>query len=766
MTDLTALAKISSCLVDQYGAPGKAAADRLQLWLAGAVPLGFPEVLARHLEERHVPLLFDAFWQVIPFGTGGRRGRVGYGSNRFNPTTVAMTVQGHCNYLAAAFPSKELSAVVANDVRVFNDLAGVYRFLGSNHPLLGTTSWSIAKLACEIYAGNGVVAYLAEPEADHSLLSTPELSFIIRKLQAAGGVNISASHNPPDDNGIKVYDEYGGQPIPPHDQRLADAMDQVTEVRRIPFAEGLAGGLIRPIPEGLYGEYIQGYVHLYGGVCAPRADLPVVYTPLCGCGLRSAGAVMRELGFPILSPPNQGPDGTFAPIPLKAPNPEVAEATVPATRFAESVGSGIVLSSDPDADRVGLEARLADGSWYHFDGNKIATLIAYYLMLDPDGPRRRGLVIETLVTTKILGQIAAQAGDSWIIDDLLVGFKYMANVLKTLEQQGRWGSVCTRPESLVLATEEAHGLMLTPAIRDKDSAPACMFLAALYQKLRQEGRNLLDYYIEILETLGGYADAGRSIVMSGAEGGIKRDRIVASLRQSPPTTLGGRTVRKIVDYWNEQSFGKLLSSTDQLSRNVLQFFLDGFIVTVRPSGTEPKLKFYCQLVPVEASEAQPNADFLRFTQDRLLLRCASLRMTAAPQCRPEGESPRLRGIELLRDLTAKVEAMARAVYQELLARLNLHLGEAGLLLPDLIDLGRKQEFESQTVPRLREAIAQGRFASLPELLAWLGREVAGMTPGANPLPGLRASLGYLCRQWEKELGRGRLLSELAAWAGM
>ena len=239
MTDLAALTKISKQLADRYGAQGKAAANRLQTWLEGAVPLGFPEILARHLEEQHVPLLFDAFWQVLPFGTGGRRGRVGYGSNRFNPTTVAMTVQGHCNYLSAAFPGKELSVIVANDVRVFNDFAGVYRFLGSGHPLLGTSSRSIAKLACEIYAGNGVVAYLAEPEADQSLLSTPELSFIIRKLQAAGGVNISASHNPPDDNGIKVYDEYGGQPIAPHDQRLADAMDQVTDVRRIPFAEAL-----------------------------------------------------------------------------------------------------------------------------------------------------------------------------------------------------------------------------------------------------------------------------------------------------------------------------------------------------------------------------------------------------------------------------------------------------------------------------------------------------------------------------------------------
>ena len=217
---------------------GKRRQTDCELGSRALCPWRFPEVLARHLEEQYVPLLFDAFWQVLPFGTGGRRGRVGYGSNRFNPTTVAMTVQGHCNYLSSAFPGKELSVIVANDVRVFNDIAGVYRFLGSDHPLLGTSSRSIAKLACEIYAGNGVVALLAEPEADQSLLSTPELSFIIRRLQAAGGVNISASHNPPDDNGIKVYDEYGGQPIPPHDQRLADAMDQVTDVRRMPVRRG------------------------------------------------------------------------------------------------------------------------------------------------------------------------------------------------------------------------------------------------------------------------------------------------------------------------------------------------------------------------------------------------------------------------------------------------------------------------------------------------------------------------------------------------
>jgi hypothetical protein len=276
--------------------------------------------------------------------------------------------------------------------------------------------------------------------------------------------------------------------------------------------------------------------------------------------------------------------------------------------------------------------------------------------------------------------------------------------------------------------------MLTPAIRDKDSAPACMFLAALYQKLHLQGRNLLEYYIEILGKVGGYADTGRSLVMTGAEGGIQRDRIVASLRTSLPQTLGGRAVRKVVDYWDETTFGKLQSGTDQLSRNVLHFFLDGFIVTVRPSGTEPKLKFYCQLVP-----------------------------TPEPLGKAVGPAPK--GMELLRDLTEKVESMARAIYKELLARLDIHLGEAALLLPDIIDIGRKQDFERQTVPRLREAILQSRFKDRDELLNWLKGEVAAMTPGADPLPALKASVAWLCRRWESELGGAPLLSELAAWAG-
>ncbi len=353
-------------------------------------------------------------------------------------------------------------------------------------------------------------------------------------------------------------------------------------------------------------------------------------------------------------------------------------------------------------------------------------MLCYFLMLDPRGPRRRGLVIETLVTTKILGRIVEKAGDSWLIDDLLVGFKYVAAVLKTLEAGKPWGEVDCAASDLVLATEESHGVVMVPNIRDKDATPACMYLAALYQRLKREGRTLLDYYVEILEELGGFDTVNRSIMMAGASGMVKKDRIMASLRESPPDVLGGQRVHRRVDYWDEQAFGPFVSETDRLPRNVLQMFTDSFVITIRPSGTEPKLKLYCQLLP-------------------------------------HGEPSGARGRELLAEVRAKADAIARKIYNELLARIDLSLSEAALLLPDIVDLDKKRTFEARTVPALRAALSDGRFADLSGLLDWLRGEVAAMTPGSDPLPALKAPVAHLCREWASE-GAPALAGELRAWA--
>jgi len=722
------LARIRSLLSERYADLGRQAGDQLEFWLSGRVPFANRGCLEKHLSEEHLELLLDAFYQVLPFGTGGRRGRVGYGANRLNPTTVAMTVQGHCDYLLSAFADRRAPCVVvANDVRVFNDFAGVYGFLGDGHPLLGMSSRSLGRLACEIYAGNGITAYFQDPQSDSAVLTTPELSFLIGQLdEVLGGLNLSASHNPPDDNGLKLYDDSGSQPIPPQDQLLLEAMRDATDIHSVPFDEALAEGLIRAIPADFHEDYVRRYLKSYGDLWEPRPDVPIVYTPLCGCGLESVGDVLERLGFPVSSPPDEGPDGRFPGIPFNAPNPEIPEATLPARTFADSVGSTVVLSSDPDADRVGLEAKLEDGSWYHFDGNQIAALLCYFLMLDPSGPRRRGLVIETLVTSRILGAITDRAGDSWKVDDLLVGFKWVADVLKRLDRDGVFRTIRCSPSDLVLAAEESHGIITSPDILDKDATPACMLLAALHQRLRSEGRNLLDYYRSILDEVGGYDCVNRSIVMLGASGMVRKDAIMESLRRSPPERLAGDTVTRMVDYWDEDEHGPFVSDSDRLPRNVVQMFTERFVLAVRPSGTEAKLKLYVQRLP-----------------------------------RPEDATVVREG--LLEHIRAEAGALANTAYNELLGRIDCNLGDAALLLPDIVDLDQKLLFQTDTLPKLEERLRAGA-SSLESTLSWLREETAAMTPGADPLLAVKAPIALECRAWEADVADCDLFVALREWA--
>jgi len=443
--------------------------------------------------------------------------------------------------------------------------------------------------------------------------------------------------------------------------------------------------------------------------------------------MTTVGSVLEELGFPLVVPPDQAvPDGTFKVIPLKAPNPEVPQAHIPAREYADEKGATVLLSSDPDADRVGLQIKLADGSWYHFDGNQISAILGYFLMLDPQGPRRKGLVIETLVTTKILGRIVETADDSYLVDDLLVGFKYIADVLKTLGSGASYGDVSCSPDQLVLAAEESHGVMMVPTIRDKDATPACMYLAALHQRLATEGKTLLDYYVAILEEFGGFDCFNRSIMMRGADGMLKKNAIMSALRSSHPTVLGGQEVRRVVDYMDTDAFGAFRSETDRMPRDVLQIFTDAFIITIRPSGTEPKLKFYCQLLPGEPASTT-------------------------------------RGSALLREVRVKSEVTAAKLYNDLLSRIDVRLNETALLLPDIVDLDLKLHYGEQTVPALRKGLEDNTFASFPVLLDWLRGEAAAMTPGTDPLPALKSSLAYLGEERDGKI-QSPLLADLKAWA--
>ena len=271
----------------------------LDAWMSMPIYAEQRESILAHIRHGQYALLLDCFYQLVPFGTGGRRARVGYGPNRINPITVAMSVQGHCAYLRAVCPSSNRrKVVIAFDTRVFTDISKTYQFLGAGNHLSGLTSRALARIACEIYAANGFEAYLAGLNSEREYLSTPELSFAIRNLGALAGMNVSASHNHPDDNGFKFFNEHGAQDIPPTDQEMASYMGEVRRIDRIPMADAVAAGLVLALPAELHQEYIRTNLALRSNSQENR-PLTVVYSPLCGTGNATVGDVLRAAGYDV-----------------------------------------------------------------------------------------------------------------------------------------------------------------------------------------------------------------------------------------------------------------------------------------------------------------------------------------------------------------------------------------------------------------------------------------------------------------------------------
>src|SRR5271165_2076863 len=445
---------------------GATAAKALDEWLSADQPFVRGDELRRFAALAPAGLVVDSFRCDIPFGTGGRRGRVGVGPNRINPRTLALTVAGHCEFLRQTAGLSGLTVVVANDTRVFTDISNTLSFMGDDWSLLGTTARSLAQLACQIYAVYGVQTCMPAPEDPGGYMPTPELSFAIRELGAAGGLNVSASHNHPDDNGFKVYTPTGGQYCPPDDAILSQAVEQVELDADIERLVARYTGAAAEIPADVHRAYIGMYVGRSAAICRSsdsiRADVPIVYTPLCGTGLANVGETLTEAGYQVHVPPDQYPDGSFAPIPLRSPNPEIPGVTDPAIEFADTARAELVLSTDPDADRLGVEVRLADGTWRHLTGNQIGAIIAYFLIADTGGPRLAGPLITTVATSRVLRAIAALGSGVDVTDDLMIGFKFIGQLLDSME--GEAGIA-----DLVLASEESHGYLTTTSLRDKDA---------------------------------------------------------------------------------------------------------------------------------------------------------------------------------------------------------------------------------------------------------------------------------------------------------
>ncbi len=683
----------------------------LQRWLTEESFAVYHPQLHDLIEKGAWSLLLDSFYQVIPFGTGGRRGAVGIGPNRMNPYTLATSVQGHVAYLRRIFgETTPLRVVIAYDVRRFLDLRGLYNKALPN-PVLGQRSRDLCDLAASIYAANGVEAFVLPPE-DPTFLSTPELSFLIRTYKAHGGLNVSASHNHPDDNGGKFYNQLGAQPIAPHDQEMSDLVEQVREVHTIPFEEGVAKGLIRWIEPANR----QAYVDSNAALCTwPHPNKAIVaFSPMNGVGSTSVTPVLEKAGYTVHMLPSQVPfDGSFEHVRFRVPNPEVRTSMIDIVDFGKAQGADLVMASDPDADRIGLVAPDAQGNWRFFTGNEIGVLIAYQLLHTQKAQGTlpaRPIIVKTEVTTDLLRRLTESYGGH-CVSHLLVGCKFIADVMHNLETKGHFLDLQGTLNDFVMGTEESHGVLISKDIRDKDAAGAALILADLASRMKAEGRTLVDAIEDIYQEHGYFSNTQVSMVMEGAIGLARIRDMQSALRQDPPQNIGGIAVTKFVDHWGEKGiFGPILSTTDQSARNVLVFHLEDAIrVILRPSGTEPKAKLYIEVV------SPPSADR------------AELR----------------RNIE---ETEARARHLGTLFTQQILRKIGVELPDYALAIPDIVSIDLKERFAKEVVGAWLDKAQELQGSEdaeinltthLKGLMAALGR------PAAMFSDGLRAYLATL-----------------------
>ena len=496
-------------------------------------------------------ILEDAFYRTLEFGTGGLRGVMGAGTNRMNRYTVAMATQGLANYLKKNFAGQEISTVISYDSR--------------------NNSQLFAKVTADVLMANGIKVYIFD-----NIRPTPELSFAIRHLGCKAGIMITASHNPKEYNGYKVFWEDGAQIITPHDKNIIAEVGKITSMDQVLIDED-------SYPQGIGAEVDKAFLDsqlsllLSPDSIARHSDIKIAYTPLHGTGVRLVPAGLKQAGFNnIYHVVDQDvSDGNFPTV--VSPNPEEPTAMRMVMERADEVGADIALGTDPDADRVGCAIRNPEGKMVLLTGNQIASIITSYMLTrwhelgKLDGNQ---FFVKTIVTTDLLACICKKYGVEMY--DVLTGFKYIAEMQRRLE--GRKTFIC--------GGEESNGFNAGSFVRDKDSVVACSLICECAAWLADRGQTLYGYLQEIYAEYGYFKESLLSVTKKGKSGIEEIQQMMVDFRANPPKALAGSPVVKVVDYNEPEKTGLPKS-------NVLQFFSeDGCKVTVRPSGTEPKIKFY------------------------------------------------------------------------------------------------------------------------------------------------------------------------------
>lgn len=512
----------------------------------------------------------DRFYKDLEFGTAGLRGIIGAGTNRMNQYTVRRATQGLANYI----------------IQMNGQDRGVAISYDSRH-----MSPEFADDAALCLNANGIKAYVFE-----SLRPTPELSFAVRELNCIAGINVTASHNPAEYNGYKVYWEDGAQITPPHDINIMDAVKSITDfanTKTMDKTEAIAKGLYISIGKDIDDKYIaelKKLVKHQDSIDAMKKDIKIVYTPLHGTGNIPVRRVLKELGFEnvYVVKEQEMPDGAFSTV--SYPNPEAAEAFELAVKLGNEVGADLLLATDPDADRLGVYVKGSKPGTYHIlTGNMSGCLLAEYeisQMKEAGTLPKDGALIKSIVTTNLANDIAAYYGVELI--EVLTGFKYIGEKMLEFETTGK-GTYC-------FGFEESYGCLIGTHARDKDAVVASMALCEAAAYYKTKGMSLWDKMKEMYKRYGYWRDGVEAITLKGKEGIEKIQNTIDKLRNDVPKQIAGYKVLVAKDYKKDTATDMVtgqVTTTGLPSSNVLYYDLEGGAwVCVRPSGTEPKLKFY------------------------------------------------------------------------------------------------------------------------------------------------------------------------------
>ncbi len=535
--------------------------ERVDSWLNGpfddATKSQLKETLKNNPDE-----VTDAFYRNLEFGTGGLRGIMGVGTNRINKYTIGMATQGYANYLNSVYAGKEVKVAIAHDSR--------------------NNSRQFAEITANVMAANGIKVFLFE-----ALRPTPELSFAIRHLGCQGGVVCTASHNPKEYNGYKAYWNDGGQLVPPHDKNVIKEVDKIASVDEVKWAGGEAN--IQIIGKDIDNAYLEmaKSLSVYPDVIARQHDLKIVYTPIHGTGITLVPELLNRYGFTnvTLVEEQSKPDGNFPTVVY--PNPEESEAMSIGLNKAKEINADILLGTDPDADRVGIAIKDKKGEWILVNGNQTAVLAFSYLI---EARKSKGIakptdmVVKTIVTTDMIDRFAEKNGVACY--NVLTGFKWIAELIK--EKEGK--------EDYIVGGEESYGLLVGPELRDKDAVSAVAILSEMAAYEKDKGRSLYEKLIDLYVQYGFYKENLISITKKGMRGQEEIAEMMQSYRDNTPTSINGSAVVQLLDY--ETGKGKNPKTGEEWEiklpkSNVLQFILeDGTKISARPSGTEPKIKFY------------------------------------------------------------------------------------------------------------------------------------------------------------------------------